>query len=577
MAVIKFARWIMCAGVFLGTLGCGAKPLPPPLPPQVAATDALAAHSALFRKGVEKVADGVYAAIGYSLANVILLEGDDGVVIVDSLESRGRAEEVLASFRAITTKPVKALILTHNHADHVFGGLVFTGGDASIPVYAHATCSEYIDRIVSVVNDATYTRSMRMFGQLLRESGAPNAGIGPGLDFHAEQMALARPTQTFEDTLDIEVAGLKIQLIHAPGETPDQICVWLPEKKVLIPADNIYQAFPNLYTIRGTTNRDVMEWVKTIDLFRALEAEYLVPCHTRPLVGRDAIAETLTAYRDAIQFVHDQTVRGMNQGKTPGELAATIRLPPHLESHPWLQPFYGTVPWSVKGIYDGYLGWFDGNAATLEPLSPAERSKHWMEAFTAGKPLPDQAKDALAKKDFAWAAELTDHWLRLEPDNAEARTTLAAAFEGLGAAHTSPNGQNYFAMQAAELRGLLTITPTDKSTLPDDFVESLPLERFMRALPVRLHAEDTLDLDEVAAFHFTDVDKHYTVHIRRGVAEVREENRADAALSITTTSSIWKRLATKKLGAPQALLTGDLQVEGGVLALRKFMGYFEEN
>lgn len=573
----KFVKGIFTAGVLIGALGCESDPVvSTPTAAKTSASQVLAEHSGIFRKGVEQVCAGVYVAIGYSLANVILLEGEDGVVIVDTLESRGRAEEVLAAFREITTKPVKAVILTHNHADHVFGGLVFTGGDPSIPVYAHASCSDYIDKIVSVVNDATYRRSMRMFGQLLRESGAPNAGIGPGLDFHAEQMALARPTHTLEDRMDIEVAGLKITLLHAPGETPDQIAVWMPEKKVLIPADNIYQAFPNLYTIRGTTNRDVMEWVDTIDQMRGLGAAYLVPCHTRPLAGEAAIAETLTAYRDAMQFVHDQTVRGMNQGKTAAEIAAVLRLPPHLERHAWLQPVYGTVPWSVKGIYDGYLGWFDGNAATLEPLSPAERSRHWMEAFASGKSLPEQANAALEQGEAAWAAELADHWLRMEPDNAEARETLAKAFDALGAAHTSANGHNYFASQAAELRGTLTITPNDKSALPDTFVDSLPIERFMQALPVRLRAEEVLEVDELAAFHFTDADQHYTVHVRRGVAEVQAVNKQDAALSITTTAALWKRLATKKVGPAEALLTGELSVDGGLLALRRFMGYFAE-
>jgi alkyl sulfatase BDS1-like metallo-beta-lactamase superfamily hydrolase len=553
---------------------CGASP-PAPAPPPPANPAALAAHSQLFRKGVEEVTEGVYAAIGYSLANSILLEGEDGVVIVDTLESRGRAEEVLAAFRAITDKPIRAVILTHNHADHVFGGQVFTGGDPSIPVYAHATTSAEIDRVVSVTNDATYGRSMRMFGQLLRESGAPNAGIGPGLDFHADQMALARPTHTFEDRLDLEIAGIRIQLIHAPGETPDQICVWLPDKKVLIPADNIYQAFPNLYTIRGTAYRDVLLWVETLDQMRTLEAEFLVPCHTRPLVGRDPIAETLTAYRDAIQYVHDQTVRGMNQGKSPGVLAATIRLPPHLEQHPWLQPFYGTVPWSVKGIYDGYLGWFDGNGATLDPLPPAERSGRWLEAFTAGVPLPDQARQALDQGDFSWAAELADHWLRVAPEDPAARAALATALDALGAQHPSANGQNYLRTQAAELRGDLVITPTDKSTLPDDFLESLPLDRFMRALPVRLKAEETFAIDELATFHFSDLNVHYTIHLRRGIAEVRAVDAPGAPLAVTTTSTTWKRLATKKLNPAIALATGDLQVEGGILALRRFLAFFD--
>lgn len=567
---------VMAAAILTsGLAGCGGAPVSPPPPRNIDQEAAQTMHRELFRKGVEQVVDGVYVAIGYSLANAIMLEGEDGIVIVDTLESRGRAEEVFAAFRQITDKPVKAVILTHNHADHIFGSAVFTGGDPDIPVYAHASTAEYIAKIVSVVNDATYVRSMRMFGQLLPKADVPHAGIGPGLDFHPDQMALHWPTHTFEDTLEVEAAGIRMQLIHAPGETPDQICVWLPEQKVLLPADNIYQAFPNLYTIRGTEYRDVMEWVRTIDLMRELGAEHLVPSHTRPLSGSEAVAETLTAYRDAIQYVHDQTVRGMNKGKTPGEIAATLRLPPHLESHPWLQPFYGTVAWSAKGIYDGYLGWFDGNAATLDTLPPAERSRKWMEAFASGAPLPEQAASALAAGEFAWAAELADHWLRAEPDNDEARQLLAAAFEGLSRSQTSPNGINYFLTQAAELRGQLDIQPTDKSLIDDGFMDGLPVARFMRALPVRLKAEETFDVDELAQFHFTDTGEFYTVHLRRGVAEVRERRVENPALSVTTTTQTWKRLATNKEGAAQALLTGALTVEGGVLALNRFMGYFE--
>lgn len=574
-----FVVTLLAGGLLVGGMhaGCGAKPAAPPASsPPPPPTEALRAHTELFKRGVVTVTEGVHVAIGYSLANSILLEGEDGVVIVDALESSRRAEEVFAEFRKITDKPVKALILTHNHPDHVFGGLVFTGGDPSIPVYAHASTSAQIDRLVSVINDAIYVRSMRMFGQMLQESGAPNAGIGPGLDYHPETMALARPTHTFEDELEITVAGIRMKLVHAPGETPDHLFVWLPDKKVLLPGDNIYQAFPNLYTIRGTSYRDVMEWVTSLDKMRELAPEFIVPSHTRPISGTAEVSATLTAYRDAIQYVHDQTVRGMNKGRGPGELAATIRLPKHLEEHPWLQPFYGTVPWSVKGIYDGYLGWFDGNAATLEPLPPAERSQRWADAFTSGKPLAQQAQEALEAGEHAWAAELADHWLRVEPDSAPARETLATAFDALGSAHTSANGRNYFFTQSAELRGRLEIRPTDKAALPDAFVDSLPLEKFMRALPVRLKAEDTLEVDEVVAFRFTDVGEDYTVHIRHGVAEVRAGLPATPGMSITTTAAVWKRLATKKLSPAQALLTGDLEIDGGVLAVRRFLGYFEQ-
>ena len=151
------------------------------------------------------------------------------------------------------------------------------------------------------------------------------------------------------------------------------------EKKLLLPGDNVYKAFPNLYTIRGTLDRDVLEWARSIDRMRALRPDHLAPSHTRPVSGAERIQGILTAYRDAIQYVHDQTIRGMNQGLTPDELVDRIELPPHLKSHPYLQEYYGTVEWSVRAVFSGYLGWFDGDTAPLSPASPHERAERMAE------------------------------------------------------------------------------------------------------------------------------------------------------------------------------------------------------
>ena len=324
-----FRNLALASLALLVLVGCGGKPKAA-VPTSATGPQQREAALAPFTKGVQKVTDGVYVALGYSLANSILIEGDDGVIIVDALEGRPQAEEVKAAFRAVTPKPVKALILTHNHADHIFGGRVFTEDRADIPVYAHESTAELIEKTVSLVAPASYVRSLRMFGQCLDPGRQSSCAIGPKLDYHAENIALARPTVTFHDKLEVTIAGVRLVLFHAPGETPDQIAVWLPDKRVLIPADNIYEAFPNLYTIRGTTNRDVMSWVNSLDAMRDLEADFLVPCHTRPLAGKEAIAATLTDYRDAIQFVHDQTVRNMNRGLSPDEIVQAVRLPERL-------------------------------------------------------------------------------------------------------------------------------------------------------------------------------------------------------------------------------------------------------
>ncbi|MED5430984.1 MAG: alkyl/aryl-sulfatase, partial [Pseudomonadota bacterium] len=229
---------------------CGEEPLPTST--TQLAPEALKAHSDLFRKGVEKVTDGVYVAIGYGLANSIMLEGDDGIIIVDTMETEEEAREVLAAFRTLTDKPVKAIIYTHNHTDHVFGAAAFAEGN-DIPVYAHESTSYYINRVVNQIRPIITARSMRMFGNHLPHGEHINDGIGPHLGITPDsQLYALPPTHTFKDSLSVNIAGLQIELVHAPGETEDQLFVWLPEKRTVLTGDNIYQTFPNLYTIRGT-------------------------------------------------------------------------------------------------------------------------------------------------------------------------------------------------------------------------------------------------------------------------------------------------------------------------------------
>ncbi|MGB5193669.1 MAG: alkyl sulfatase dimerization domain-containing protein, partial [Polyangiales bacterium] len=331
-----------------------------------------------FRREVYEVTDGVYQAVGYGIANSMMIEGDACVFIVDVMGAMETASNVHAAFTKITDKPIGALIYTHNHADHVMGGLAFVP-DGKVDVYAHQTTNDYINRFASVLRPILRTRSSRMFGSYLSPGGPDgmeNVGLGPFVETLDPEMTLGliRPNKTFSDVLRTEICGVKVELVHAPGETNDQLFVWLPDRGVLLPGDNIYKAFPNLYSIRGTQYRDVRAWVLSLDKMRALRPQYLVPSHTRAISGQDEIYETLTAYRDAIQFVHDQTIQGINRGLTPDELVELVKLPPHLAGHPYLQEYYGRVDWSVREIFEGNLGWFDGDAAGLEPVGPDERA-----------------------------------------------------------------------------------------------------------------------------------------------------------------------------------------------------------
>jgi alkyl sulfatase BDS1-like metallo-beta-lactamase superfamily hydrolase len=569
-------------------LACAARA---PSPPDAAVRadaelhPALVAQSALLRQQVLEPVQGVYVAVGFGLANIIFLEGPTGVVVIDAGEGRGPATEALAALRERTDKPLSALVLTHNHADHVMGGQVFVeAGPPGMPVWAHDTTEAAIDEVVHVLREATWLRGQRMFGAVLPPERETGDGIGMRLRFATEDIALARPTHTFSEAAVVEAGGLHIELRHAPGETDDQLIAWLPDRGILLPADNVYQAFPNLYTIRGTRPRDALQWVGSLDRMRDLQATVLVPQHTLPVVGQDAVADVLTAWRDAIQFVHDQTVRGINAGRTPDELAAGITLPPHLAAHPWLAEHYGRVPWCVRGVYDGYMGWFDGRASTLEPLPPAERARRYQAAFLAGRSLPDQVRAALDAGDWAWAAELGQWWVDAEPQDRAAREALAQALEGLARGHINANAHNWYRTEALELRGQVKLRVSPPDAAPVDLVDGLPVEAFMAAIPTRLKAEEVLDVDWRAAFFFEDEGSWTTLHVRRGVAEVRMRSaeqveawvaQRPADLVVTTTTTTWKRVASGHEGAVGALASGRMKLGGGVDELLRLQGWLE--
>lgn len=411
----------------------------------------LLAHSDEFRKEVIEVTDGVHVAVGFALANVILIEGDDGVIIVDTTESKVAARAIKAEFDKITQKPVKAIVYTHNHYDHVYGSEIFAGDD-NPEIYAHELLVPLVERRTGEVAQAMLPRNIRQFGITLPDNARPNAGIGPKLVLDPPgQASYLKPTVTFSDELEIEIAGLAVKLVHAPGETDDQLFVWLPEKGVLCAGDNYYKAFPNLYAIRGTPYRDVRKWRDSVDQMLAMDPDYLVPSHSRPLIGRDRIREVLTDYRDAIHAVYMQTIAGMNRSLTPDELVLEVKLPGDLADKPYLQEFYGTIPWAVRSIYAGNLGWFDGNATNLFPLPPKERAEKTIALAGGESALLAKAREALEAREHQWAAELADHVLALDPRHADAREIKGRALVALGEQQISANARNYYMTTAAQL------------------------------------------------------------------------------------------------------------------------------
>jgi len=569
---------LAAAGLLVVLLSaCKEKAAAPAAPPVAtpAALAALAAHSAEFRRELVKAADNVYVAVGYGIANSIMLVGDDGIVIVDTMEDEATAQAVLAEFRKITDKPVKALVYTHSHPDHIGGARVFTGGSDAVPVYAQREVIRNMDRTTFELQEAITRRSLRMYGPLLPKEEMVNVGLGPELAMHEGSVVdILRPTQLFDESLKLSVAGIDLELVHAPGETTDQLFVWLPKSRVLLPGDNLYKTFPNLYTIRGTTYRDPRLWADSLDKMRALKPAVLVPSHTRPLQGEQQIDEILTTYRDGIRYVNDQALRMINLGYTPDEIAPRIKLPPHLASSPFLQEFYGKPSWSARSIYSGNLGWFDGNPTNLQPLPPDEQAQHMIALAGGFEAMLKQARDAAGKGESQWVLQLTDSLLRAQPDAAEPKQLRIAALRALGEREANPNARHWYLMTARELAGEFTL-PGRIMTPTPQMLAQLPLHRFFDALSINLDPEKSADTVIGVGFEFTDSPERYTYLVRRGVSEVVPELRPDADIVVRVSAQAFKEMLAR-LRNPAIALVSDFEVvRGNKLGFARFMKLFE--
>jgi alkyl sulfatase BDS1-like metallo-beta-lactamase superfamily hydrolase len=550
--------------------------------PKIAAR--LTDHSRKMAQRIYKVTDKVYSAVGFGIANSTMIVGRDGLIIVDTMESVEAAQAAMAEFRKISDKPVKAIVLTHNHSDHINGVKAFASEDdvraGRVRIYAHETMMNTVISNASVIAPILGLRSTYSFGIALEQGpeGAVNQGLGPKLVLG--QTGFLAPTHTFKDSLDFEIAGIKLQLKYAPSETDDEIVVWLPESKLLQSAEVIQgENFPNVHTIRGTKYRDPVAWFKSIDLLRRFGAEHLVPSHGRPVSGRAQVEELLTAHRDAIQYVHDQTVRHMNRGLTPDEIVEVVaHLPAHLAAHPWLGEFYGTVKHSVRQIYTGYLGWFEADPTFLDPLPRVEGSKRYVEVMGGRDAVVSAAKKAFEKGEHQWCAELLSHVIRVNKDDAEARKLKADALRQLAYKTENTNWRNWYISSARELDGTLNkmVTRAAMGSLASpEILRALPTVKFFEAMSVRLDPAKSADAHMTVVFRITDTNESYAVEVRRGVAQVHEVMPPKADVSLSFPAALMQRIIARQITFLGAYQSGEVKVEGNAMSLARFYGFFD--
>ena len=416
----------------------------------------LKSHPDYFQKEIVQLADNVYQAFGFAASNVYMIVGKDGVVIVDTTETTAAAQNVLSEFRKITDLPVKTIILTHSHRDHVSGASVFAEG-GSPDILASQKASE--DPLIVASKHPRPTKSMqvrtkRQFGiGLSYPDEIIGIGVGPG-DRPLKGMGagILPPTRKIgAGEKQLTACGVDLELVMAPGETPDHMVVWYPAKKVLISGDNFYRSFPNLYAIRGTEYRDFDTWAETLDQLMAFEPEVLGPGHTKAVFGADRIREVLTDYRDAILHVIDQTRKGMDAGMTMDELAHSVALPPELAEKPYLREYYGRVDFSVRAYFAGTMGWFDGNPTSLGPLAPRDEAERFIKLAGGTEAVMAEVRKARSGGDHQWALQLVDRLIHAGEDADGARKTKAAILRDHAVDQINCPTRHYYIQCAKEL------------------------------------------------------------------------------------------------------------------------------
>lgn len=406
-----------------------------------------------FQPAIEAIRPGVWQVRNIGHSNAAIIEGKEGVILVDCFETLERGQKLAEIVREKTGKAVHTIIYTHGHPDHRGGAGAFEDTVQEIIAFAPAVP---VLAGTEKLFDIQMLRGARQFGYSLSDEAAITQGLGnrEGIVYGETRAFLAPTTLYDEDRVSREIDGVTLEMVRLPGETDDQIMVWLPDQKILCCGDNYYGCFPNLYAIRGSQYRDIAQWVKSLDVIRSYPAEVLLPGHTAAIIGQAQIQEVLSNYRDAIAWILETTLEGMNAGKTIDELAATIRLPEKYATLPYLGEHYGCTEWTVRAIYTAYLGWFDGNATNLHPLSPAQHAKKMIDLAGGAENVRAACQQALAEGDYQWCLELCDLLLNMAEDPAVLRVK-AAAMDALAGSETSANGRHYYQVCAQEIRDRL--------------------------------------------------------------------------------------------------------------------------
>lgn len=535
--------------------------------------------------GLFEVTDGVYQIRNLDLSNMTIIEGKKGITVVDPLLSAETAKEGLELYyKHRGKKPVVAVVITHSHVDH-YGGTRGVVDEADlksgkVKLYAPAGFMKEAVSENSMAGTVMSRRASYMYGNLLAPNEKGQVGAGLGTTTSAGTVTLLQPTNTIDHTGQVEVIdGLTYDFMMAPGsEAPSEMLWYVKEKKMIEAAEDVTHTLHNTYSLRGAKIRDPLAWSKyinaAIDRWGA-DAQIIIAQHHWPTWGNANILDLMKGQRDMYRYINDQTLRMANQGLTRDEIAANFKLPDGLEKRWASRGYYGSVSHDVKATYVYYLGWFDGNPATLDELPPEEAAKKFVEYMGGADQILAKAKQDYAKGNYRWVAQVVSKVVFADPKNKAARSLEADALEQLGYQAESGPWRNFYLTGAQELRNGVKQLPTPNAASPDT-VRAMTPDMFFDYLGVHVNGTKAADAKVTLNFDFGDQGGQYKVELENGALNHTADSQAkNADATITLSRDTLNRIILKQETLQDAKKNGDVKINGNADKLDELLSYMD--
>lgn len=536
--------------------------------------------------GLFEVTPGIYQIRNLDLSNMTIIEGKEGITVVDPLVSAETAKVGMdLYFKNRGKKPVVAVIYTHSHVDH-YGGVRGVVDEADVKsgkvkIYAPAGFMESAVSENIMAGNVMSRRASYMYGNLLKADAKGQVGAGLGTTTSAGTVTLIAPTDYVTKTGEKRVIdGLTYDFMMAPGsEAPAEMLWFIEEKKVIQTAEDVTHTLHNTYSLRGAKIREPLPWSKYINDAISRwgdKADILMAQHHWPTWGNENVNKLLKSQRDLYRYINDQTLRMANEGLTRDEIAAQFKLPPSLATMWANRGYYGSVSHDVKATYVLYLGWFDGNPATLDELPPEDAAKKYVEYMGGADSILQKAKTDYDKGDYRWVAQVVSKVVFADPENKAARNLEADALEQLGYQAESGPWRNFYLTGAQELRNGVKQLPTPNTASPDT-VRAMTPEMFFDYLALHINGEKAANAKAVLNVDFGEDGGKYKLELENGVLNHTANSEAqNADATLTLSRETLNKVILKEETLKQAQDKGEVKITGNADKVSELLGYMDK-